>query len=188
MFEYRNLRPDGNEIRLLDLLPSSHKANEIRCQIRHVQRSIAEYEALSYVWGPGRHTGLIRIGKAHVPIRENLWFALQALRDETRTRTLWVDALCINQSHIKERNKQVARMGEIYQNATTVVAWLGPENDLTALAFRSLEAIAHYHGHDEGFPTVLSLNKFFCNVQIPEIGQAIVDICCLGYWNRLWII
>ncbi|KAI3585791.1 heterokaryon incompatibility protein-domain-containing protein [Fusarium oxysporum f. sp. albedinis] len=38
---------------------------------------------------------------------------------------LWVDALCIDQTNIKERGHQVNRMGEIYKKADKVVVWLG---------------------------------------------------------------
>jgi hypothetical protein len=42
-----------------------------------------------------------------VGVRENLWWALWHLKDEEVERVVWVDALCINQSHEGERNHQV---------------------------------------------------------------------------------
>ncbi|PMD41340.1 hypothetical protein L207DRAFT_425884, partial [Hyaloscypha variabilis F] len=39
---------------------------------------------------------------------------------------IWIDALCINQSNISERNQQVPHMYSIYQNAELVHVWLGP--------------------------------------------------------------
>ncbi|KAL5587113.1 hypothetical protein FOVSG1_012249 [Fusarium oxysporum f. sp. vasinfectum] len=42
------------------------------------------------------------------------------------------NAICIDQSHISERNAQVKQMRKIYENARTVLIWLGPdtpEND-----------------------------------------------------------
>ena len=41
----------------------------------------------------------------------------------------WVDALCINQADVSERNMQVRIMGSIYKKAKMVLAWLGPEQD-----------------------------------------------------------
>jgi hypothetical protein len=38
----------------------------------------------------------------------------------------WYDALCINQEDILERSEQVAKMGSIYENASSVLVWLGP--------------------------------------------------------------
>ncbi|KAG5807705.1 hypothetical protein H9Q74_007679 [Fusarium xylarioides] len=41
---------------------------------------------------------------------------------------LWIDAICINQDDIAERNSQVAMMSQIYGSARCVVAWLGEED------------------------------------------------------------
>ncbi|KAF2752143.1 HET-domain-containing protein, partial [Sporormia fimetaria CBS 119925] len=38
---------------------------------------------------------------------------------------IWIDALCINQEHISERNPQVRLMSEIHKSATFVLVWLG---------------------------------------------------------------
>ncbi|ENH72736.1 Heterokaryon incompatibility protein 6, OR allele [Fusarium oxysporum f. sp. cubense race 1] len=58
-------------------------------------------------------------------ITESLHEALWHLRKPDEDRMLWVDALCIDQTNIKERGHQVNRMGEIYKKADKVVVWLG---------------------------------------------------------------
>ncbi|KAK8051294.1 heterokaryon incompatibility protein-domain-containing protein [Apiospora rasikravindrae] len=40
-------------------------------------------------------------------------------------RTLWIDALCINQQDEEEKRVQIRRMGWVYANASPVVVWLG---------------------------------------------------------------
>jgi hypothetical protein len=57
----------------------------------------------------------------------NLWDFLHEARSRKDQRRLWVDALCINQSHIDEKNHQVGIMGEIYSKAAWVLVWLGAE-------------------------------------------------------------
>lgn len=57
----------------------------------------------------------------------NLHLALHQLRNETSSRVIWADAVCINQSDVEERSEQVALMGEIFRRAYQVVVWLGPE-------------------------------------------------------------
>ncbi|CAG7556529.1 unnamed protein product [Fusarium equiseti] len=37
----------------------------------------------------------------------------------------WIDAICINQEDIPERNAQVLRMKDIYENAKRIICWLG---------------------------------------------------------------
>jgi hypothetical protein len=40
-------------------------------------------------------------------------------------RTLWVDALCINQLDVDEKRHQISFMPDIYTKANTVIMWLG---------------------------------------------------------------
>ena len=40
-------------------------------------------------------------------------------------RTFWIDAVCINQLDVPERNAQVQRMADIYVNARRTLVWLG---------------------------------------------------------------
>ena len=58
-------------------------------------------------------------------VRENLWKALTHIRLATENQTLWIDAICIDQQNIQERNHQVEIMGEVYGKATLVIVWLG---------------------------------------------------------------
>jgi hypothetical protein len=44
-------------------------------------------------------------------------------------RTLWIDAICINQDLVKEQNSQVAITGSIYRNAKKVMIWIGKSGD-----------------------------------------------------------
>ncbi|KAF2963712.1 hypothetical protein GQX73_g9865 [Xylaria multiplex] len=84
------------------------------------------YEALSYVWGPLEFRQKILVEENSFGITENLQCALQHLRHGIEDRIVWVDAICINQGDIAERNHQVTLMKEIYSRCTRDLAWLGP--------------------------------------------------------------
>ena len=45
-------------------------------------------------------------------VTDDLYTALRYLRNIERIRTLWIDAICIDQETIGERNAQVAGMAE----------------------------------------------------------------------------
>ncbi|KAK1751407.1 heterokaryon incompatibility protein-domain-containing protein [Echria macrotheca] len=47
-----------------------------------------------------------------------------SVRDIT-PRHVWIDAICINQSDVPERSRQVSLMGAIYQRSTMTLIWLG---------------------------------------------------------------
>lgn len=98
------------------------------------------YTALSYVWGSGVAVDTIVLNQFVVlPVRPNLHRALCALRRKDVPTVLWVDAICIDQAKIEERNDQVRLMTDIYRNAREVVAWLGEENDATESDIHSLQ-------------------------------------------------
>ncbi|KAK0641926.1 heterokaryon incompatibility protein-domain-containing protein [Cercophora newfieldiana] len=85
------------------------------------------YNCLSYCWGGPRteHVGdawdkpvkSVILDGIEVPIRQNLYNALRALRRLDRVEALWVDALCINQVDNAERTNQVSQMAKIYRGA-----------------------------------------------------------------------
>ncbi|KAE8453859.1 hypothetical protein EG329_007635 [Mollisiaceae sp. DMI_Dod_QoI] len=111
-----------------------------------------EYEALSYTWGSSENPVLAIVESSNdtrvstdqktLYIGQNLAGALRFLRSPENTRTLWVDAVCINQQDINERNAQVRRMGDIYSLAKKVIIWLGPEGDNSAHALSTLSYFA----------------------------------------------
>lgn len=55
----------------------------------------------------------------------NLADALHAFRPPTRSKVIWVDAVCINQEDREEKSKQIPLMGEIFASAKLAHVWLG---------------------------------------------------------------
>lgn len=106
------------------------------------------YEALSYTWGDAEISEFCQVEDSQnngivlgsLGLRPSLASALRYLRYPDATRVLWIDAMCINQEDIEERNEQVKRMTHIYKLAHHVVAWLGEEANDSKLA---LEALHH---------------------------------------------
>ncbi|KAI1419219.1 HET-domain-containing protein [Xylaria sp. FL1777] len=127
---YSELSGSELSFRLLHLLPSDTSGDIIQCQLskESLQRAPV-FEALSYVWGNVADTLPITVQGQTCNVTRSLFSALHALRYSNRVRTLWIDAICINQNDIKERNHQVRLMGRIYSTAKHVVAWLGETAD-----------------------------------------------------------
>ena len=63
-----------------------------------------------------------------ISMTENLHHALLQLRQMADVRYLWIDAICTNQSNLREREQQVSIMGDIIASAEEVVVWLGRPN------------------------------------------------------------
>ncbi|PVH97245.1 HET-domain-containing protein, partial [Periconia macrospinosa] len=112
-------------IRILDLLPGSG-ADPIVAELRPMSLDNLEaYEALSYTWGTPDNAVGIELNGYRLEAGPNLFAAMTRFRNPTKTRTLWIDALCINQSSIEERTQQVRLMTLIYSKAAKVLVWLG---------------------------------------------------------------
>ncbi|KAF3002471.1 hypothetical protein E8E13_005317 [Curvularia kusanoi] len=54
----------------------------------------------------------------------------------------WIDALCVDQSNILERNVQVARMADVFCKASGVIVWLGREDEFTADALEVIQKVS----------------------------------------------
>ncbi|KAK0638496.1 heterokaryon incompatibility protein-domain-containing protein, partial [Cercophora newfieldiana] len=137
--------PDRS-IRLLRLLPSRGRESPIHgkmicCPLPHDILEDGLYEALSYVWGSPDDPrcihlqdddllghGTTRPSSGVLSVTRNLHEALIRLRHAHVDRILWIDAICINQADIEERNQQVAIMAQIYATASRVLVWLGEDN------------------------------------------------------------
>jgi hypothetical protein len=74
------------------------------------------YYALSYVWGQPSHSKKVIVNGKYLEIRKNLWHFLWKASIPEGCKYLWIDALCINQKNVEERNHQVKIMGDIYKN------------------------------------------------------------------------
>jgi Heterokaryon incompatibility protein (HET) len=123
---------------------------------------VSVYESLLYIWGfednplevpieTSNSTDDIREVLVETPgstspqkyaklsVRQNLEGSLRHLRYTHTTRTLWIDAVCINQSDVSERNKQVALMKDIFRLAERVTVWLGPATGDSWYAIETLD-------------------------------------------------
>lgn len=54
-------------------------------------------------------------------------------------RKLWIDAVCINQDDLMEKEEQIPLMATIYSTASRVVADLGPASEDSDAGLRLLE-------------------------------------------------
>ena len=129
-YEYEEL-PKSGYIRVMTLHPASRFRSLIRCDLDAAPLDpTSNYAALSYSWGMDKDGDIsqsrtITISGKVLPITQNLFEGLRRIRDRAVSKRIWIDAVCINQGDIQERNDQVAQMGKVYSSATHVVIWLG---------------------------------------------------------------
>jgi hypothetical protein len=137
------------------------------------------FVALSYMWGTDSATKEILINSKCFLVRQNLWdFLVRMQQAEMRYRVpLWIDAICIDQSEITERNHQVSLMGEIYTNARLVISWLGLSDGRYRQGLEWCEQLwSLRHRNSQAWPHT--------TIQRYDIIRLYDD----EYWSRTWII
>ena len=167
-----------------------------------------DYEALSYTWGSAATPEIAYVGKSFAAVQDvtdspttlalgqNLACALKYLRYTDKTRRLWIDAVCINQSDIEERGSQVSQMDKIYKFANRVVVWLGPELNNIKRSFSVLKHIGrqvevtrnNLYGPSPDCTEDLWYDPTFILPYDEQTWQAIYDLVGLPWFHRLWIL
>jgi hypothetical protein len=120
-------RHEGSrEFRLVELHPSK-RSDPIRCTLctYAFDSNPPPYTALSYTWGPKVKPKNIELNGVSFPVGYSLWSFLEEMRLQERFCVYWIDAICIDQESVLERNHQVQMMRHIYSNAQSVSIWLG---------------------------------------------------------------
>lgn len=167
-------------IRLIEV---SHEATTdcatpIKCRLIVVPFERApKFTALSYVWGPEQPCKTIYVDGCEFAVRQNLWDFLAQYRLNGCRDFLWIDALCIDQNSIKERNHQVALMRHIYAGADLVLSWLGRDVD------KDFHTVVNY------FTTRGPVSRYQCRQnEYMEIMSRLARVLRNEYWERLWVV
>ncbi|KAI1763797.1 heterokaryon incompatibility protein-domain-containing protein [Hypoxylon sp. FL1150] len=151
-----------------------------------VPETSTPYEALSYVWGAPSTAHGITIASLPLPITANCDAALRRLRYNSQDRVLWVDSICIDQTPegVEERNAQVAMMGNIYENASDVLIWLGEGDENTDALFMHLNSL--YELRDDSWEdTRAEMNARFMS-ESQNVPQTIEDVLSRPWFERMW--
>ncbi|KAL8866973.1 MAG: hypothetical protein Q9174_005961, partial [Haloplaca sp. 1 TL-2023] len=162
------------------------------------------YEALSYTWGNTDNQEYVYVADPANPsqtsswlrVRANLANALRHLRYPDRQRTLWVDAISINQADIHERGRQVKRMSQIYPSSDSVIIWIGPESEDSKLALETLqyfsEQVEYIISHRWGdAPNAQELDWWRDGHPLPyeeSTWESIVSLLHRPWFERVWVL
>ncbi|CAN9337738.1 unnamed protein product [Alternaria alternata] len=187
----------SQEFRLLKLLPNNNK-DIIRCNMQTYNfNDPPPYTALSYTWGANATYTNIEINCVKVPVRENLWDFLHQQLVHGNYGPFWIDALCIRQSDVRERNHQVRMMESIYKDAQLVLIWLGKESDDSDLAMRTLvdwewcnpSTVRYmFAGKNKLGKTLLTRGTKGVTTWNSKEVLSVLSLCKRRYWSRMWII
>ena len=177
---WKPLDKTKREIRLAVLQPSKTLSDQPLCTLSIVSlEEKPRYEALSYAWGDANIIRPIMIQGVQWPVTVNLEAGLRQLRYRSVPRTIWIDAICIDQSSTEERKHQVQLMKSIYGDATVVRVWLGEEADGSKKAMWALERMA-----DEQNIGSFMESKVIKNQDLKNL----IALLQRPWWSRIWVL
>jgi hypothetical protein len=169
--------------------------------MKHVclgDEGLPQWVAISYCWGenPGIKQIILDGKKVNVPDS-----AEAAIKGTYRglanpDTPIWIDAICINQLDLTEKNHQVAMMGNVYSRAAEVLVWLGDDNDeSTAVAIRSLCNLVEWGEKQKGTEESKagrshSRNRYLTLVELLKPPffdwSAVYTLCNSPWFSRSW--
>lgn len=170
-FPYHPLEPES--IRLVRLQPWS-TADDVHCSLSHYHDYYGQhckYMALSYCWGDTSNLKAITLNGRPFHISANLWHAIAALHTHDAIISWWIDAICINQRNVVERNAQVQQMWQIFASALRVMIWLGPGTKEVSSPL--LPPKSYSDAHDDEWEERAQQLRFLSNTE---------------YFTRIWVV
>jgi hypothetical protein len=146
-YPYNPLSAADNEIRVLLLDPRPESEDDIiRGSLNIISltnlenEEVPPYETVSYVWGDATLRSTIELEGHSVDVPRSSAAVLRRFR-HNKTRILWIDAICINQSDLQERSEQVKMMGDIYRNGIRNLIYLGEDDGTVESAKSSIKML-----------------------------------------------
>jgi hypothetical protein len=178
VFEYDPLS-STTSIRLLKVHPQ-RQGELIRVELwESVQADPVPYRCLSYTWGDLSTTSPIQVNGRLMDVGTNLYTFLVVAAQRFPHETLWIDAICIDQSDSTEKGHQVQRMGDIFKSATEVLAWLGDDESVARLFDWTREDPTRWHNIRRNLP----------GKRTPKhLRAACHKLADHSYWTRAWIV
>lgn len=198
-YEYTSLENPTSQIRLLEVFHDGPKSNnQIECRLTVWDITNApSYHAISYTWGREKPTEYVHLDGTVMAVRKNCADVLRQLLYFKSSRYYWIDALCIDQSSVNERNHQVARMGRIYSDAAHVLVCLCEDGFIDAeYAFSIISRLWEYYfpRTSKGLPVEpierLPLHGFysFPGMDTARFALSLEALTRHTYFTRVWIV
>lgn len=180
---YRQLDQQNQEIRLLEVLPTLNNGH-IECRLSSGCLATANYVVLSYRWGTLAAEHEIVINGQSFFVRKNLWDFLNVIREQPGM-LFWIDALCINQNDLEERNQQVRIMGQIFQSAAMVLSWLGIANADVEQVFDLMTTVWSSSPSEDELDKLPMLHP---DQSEDDLWRCVAELCVYPYWGRVWVV
>ncbi|CAI9629832.1 hypothetical protein GT037_007180 [Alternaria burnsii] len=191
---YTTLDTSRDEIRLLEIT----SVEPIVCKLSIVSLlDKPEFSALSYTWGDASVTEPIIVEGRSIAVTTSLTYALKAVyfqwtegccSDDNSGHRIWVDAVCINQPDVQEKNSQIPLMYKIYTSAQRTFCWIGlpiPDLldafDIFTYLFQEIDSRSKNEQEGENLLKTIDVDLM---ALVPRMN----NLFFTQYWRRMWIV
>lgn len=175
-------------IRLLELEPGApNDPVVLRLFVVELEHA-PEFDAISYVWGSEKNRMPVTCNGRHLDVTVNLHAAFVRLRYTDRARTVWADAICINQGHNREKSHHVGFMNIIYREAKQVLVCMGEAPDGGA---KDVAALVHEHTiRMSGYNSVLQMDILVAEDPLFEDPRwkSLAVLIKRPWFTRAWVL
>jgi hypothetical protein len=169
-FTYSTLPDPATHIRLIEVDSYSDRHQTTSLFVRTTTVATAPpYHAISYTWGDIANQEKIYVSHRDgdsvdirdgatvkdglMTVRQNCADVLRQLTHFATTKYYWIDAICINQADMVEKECQVAMMSETFGRAEVVLACIGMHHDDSEFTASMLYQFDQYLG-DAGYASI----------------------------------
>jgi len=191
-FKHTPLDHTQPSIRIMKVLPDLSPEGSVQCTLTHGTTD-DDYTCLSYTWGDENTTCPALMNGQLFFVRQNLHNFMHVVRRLYPLRPFWIDAVCIDQGTVAERNHQVAQMGAIYTAAAHVLVWLGSSSNIADFFRAWNQRCKSKNQVSSSISAEGELRKVEAEwvenglVERGSIEAGWVQLAKHAYWTRAWI-
>lgn len=132
---------------------------------------------------------------------DKIWEAGWSEEEEAKFRPpveIWIDAICINQQDLEERNQQVSIMADIYTKSVATWVWLGEYDEFSRAALTLLQKINNLSTEKDGADfefagtDVVERDEVLASLGLPDSNSwswfAVFAFFQRQWFRRSWIV
>ncbi|KAK4556864.1 hypothetical protein LTR86_005844 [Recurvomyces mirabilis] len=174
-----------------------------------------KFETTSYAWGDAIIHDQIFVNSIPMMVTASSATVLRRCRYRQSIRAIWIDAICINQSEVGERNQQLTLMASIYRQCWRNIIYLGEpatavgslQGDVQEITLtRALEDLVQYTMRHLNLESKAALEKYMWvgnladifaqsarhpprNPQdLADLVKQVLPVFRASWFKRLWVI
>lgn len=186
-YKWEKLDKTRQEIRVLDL-EAGTGSSDLIAHIRHLFLDGChkpQYETISYAWGNDARTKSILVDTTGIDIPPeairipaSAASALCCMRLPDKTRTVWIDCICIDQTDNVEKAHQVGLMAEIFSSCSQTLGFLGDDDGNAQHAFNGFRMLYDALMEEDG--DTLTLKEMY-----KRNIRGLESLCDMIHWTAI---